>query len=559
MRIALVHGYLLRGTGSNLYVQNLCRELCHLGHDVILFCQEPDTREFDFVASAAEFDHSNLGYQVLYERATSFKGKCAFFRPNLRGFLPVYVYDRYEGYQVKELTQLNRDEIEHYLEMNRLALATVFTSHKPDLILTNHTIMQPVYTARAIADAGMACPHFITVHGSCLNFSVRKSALLQEYALEAISAADKIIFLSNFSRQEFSDFFDDVADLNIKAVVIPAGVDVKKFSPLIAGENKDGRINLLVTNLRQSTKNGKGRTANEKERFAEAVAAAKTESEIAALINDTRNKTDNWSTDRDAPETLAAINWPGSQILLYYGKYLWTKGIQLLIAAAPLVLQKNQDTYFVLVGFGSQRGYLEALAAALEYGRRDLFCDLLAHPDKYDSEVEPASARYFAVLLEKLRDKKFSDVYFNAAYQNISKRIVFTGYMNHDDLSNLIPCSDITLATSIFPESFGMVAVEALASGIIPIQTNHSGFADMIRDYVDEIRDTFDATRLKPLLLNKQLAIDLAGNINVQLGYYQSMSPARRQELRQRAQRITLDKYSWNSMAGKYISLYQER
>ncbi len=50
---------------------------------------------------------------------------------------------------------------------------------------------------------------------------------------------------------------------------------------------------------------------------------------------------------------------------MFYGKYLWTKGIHILLQAAPLILEKNPDTYFIIVGYGASRGYLEMLLAAL--------------------------------------------------------------------------------------------------------------------------------------------------------------------------------------------------
>ncbi|GAI28285.1 unnamed protein product, partial [marine sediment metagenome] len=101
-----------------------------------------------------------------------YPGKCTCYRPNLGGFLPVYVYDRYEGYDVKEFTKLTKEEIEAYLEKNTTALSTCFKEQQPYLILSNHTIMQPVYTARACRGLTKST-HFMTVHGSCLNFSVR--------------------------------------------------------------------------------------------------------------------------------------------------------------------------------------------------------------------------------------------------------------------------------------------------------------------------------------------------------------------------------------------------
>jgi len=46
MLIAVVHGYLLRGTGSNLYVSNLCRTFTRQGHRVLLFSQEGEPAAF---------------------------------------------------------------------------------------------------------------------------------------------------------------------------------------------------------------------------------------------------------------------------------------------------------------------------------------------------------------------------------------------------------------------------------------------------------------------------------------------------------------------------------
>ena len=40
MRILIFHGYLLRGTGSNVYNAELARALVAAGHDVDLVCQE---------------------------------------------------------------------------------------------------------------------------------------------------------------------------------------------------------------------------------------------------------------------------------------------------------------------------------------------------------------------------------------------------------------------------------------------------------------------------------------------------------------------------------------
>jgi threonine dehydratase len=49
MRILIFHGYLLRGTGSNIYNANLARALAGLGHEVHLFCQDRTAPKLDGV------------------------------------------------------------------------------------------------------------------------------------------------------------------------------------------------------------------------------------------------------------------------------------------------------------------------------------------------------------------------------------------------------------------------------------------------------------------------------------------------------------------------------
>jgi hypothetical protein len=41
MKIVVWHGYLLSGTGSNIYTRALVREWGRAGHEVVVVCQEP--------------------------------------------------------------------------------------------------------------------------------------------------------------------------------------------------------------------------------------------------------------------------------------------------------------------------------------------------------------------------------------------------------------------------------------------------------------------------------------------------------------------------------------
>jgi UDP:flavonoid glycosyltransferase YjiC (YdhE family) len=93
----LWHGYLLGGTGSNVYTRALAREWSKAGHEVVVFCQER--------------------YPELYDLAGA-----EVVRPDIGGLLPVFVLDRYEGLEAKLLQDFTRGERERYVALNAAAV-----------------------------------------------------------------------------------------------------------------------------------------------------------------------------------------------------------------------------------------------------------------------------------------------------------------------------------------------------------------------------------------------------------------------------------------------------
>ena len=261
------------------------------------------------------------------------------------------------------------------------------------------------------------------------------------------------------------------------------------------------------------------------------------------------------TADAGVAQALSAVDWARELIVLYNGKFLWTKGVQVLLAAAPLVLEHHPSARFILVGFGSQRGWLEELVDALDGGDGERLRDLLSRPGEFDPEIDPGSSAYTAGLLQALEDKSFAEDYFSAARGHLRERVIFTGYLGHDHLRNLLPCAEVATAPSIFPEAFGLVAVEALACGVIPLLANHSGFSQVIREVVDEFAGTFDEERFKPLLLDSNLALNLANNINAFLEYYAEMYATERRSIRRRARAIAEEKYAWPAIARACLDL----
>ena len=100
MRILIFHGYLLRGTGSNVYNASLAQALKRLGHEVHLLCQDRERRR------------ARLG------RRARGPGSVTVHVPDIGGLLPVFVADRYEGFEVKTFPELSDEELDRYLDAN---------------------------------------------------------------------------------------------------------------------------------------------------------------------------------------------------------------------------------------------------------------------------------------------------------------------------------------------------------------------------------------------------------------------------------------------------------
>src|SRR5205807_9691749 len=66
-----------------------------------------------------------------------------------------------------------------------------------------------------------------------------------------------------------------------------------------------------------------------------------------------------------------------------------------------------------------------------------------------------------------------------AAARGMAERVVFTGRLEHEELAELLPACRALAVPSTFPESFGMVAAEAAACGVLPISAAHSGLAEV--------------------------------------------------------------------------------
>ncbi len=108
--------------------------------------------------------------------------------------------------------------------------------------------------------------------------------------------------------------------------------------------------------------------------------------------------------------------------------------------------------------------------------------------------------------------------------------VSFSGRLEHADLVDLLPACEAQVVPSTFPESFGMVAAEAAACGVLPISADHSGLAEVSRtlaggvpeevagwmtfglgeDAVDELADRLISWLEAPAQLRRATAAGLA-------------------------------------------------
>jgi glycosyltransferase involved in cell wall biosynthesis len=193
VRILLWHGYLLSGTGSNEYTQALAREWARAGHDVVVFCQDPEPERFDL-------------------------GGAEVVRPEIGGKLPVFVLDRYEGLEPVLLQEMSRADRESYVTRNVGAL----TAHLPaDLVFANHVLM-----GGAVA-AGTGARYAVKAHGSELEYSLRGNPELQAWGARSLAGAEAVFVGSAHIRGVLEEMVGHLGHV----YEVPPGVDVDAFTP----------------------------------------------------------------------------------------------------------------------------------------------------------------------------------------------------------------------------------------------------------------------------------------------------------------------------------------
>ncbi|MDQ3953826.1 MAG: glycosyltransferase family 4 protein, partial [Actinomycetota bacterium] len=227
MRILAWHGYLLTGSGSNVYTANTTRVWRAAGHDVVLMCQEAVAGMLEYVDAEADMSPDSRTFVEYPTKAIPAPGRCRVVRPNIGDVLPVYVYDEYEGFTAKRFVDLTDGELDAYVERNVEALKTVIAEHRPEAIIVGHEVMGP-YMAR-LACEGTGARYVAKLHGSALEFAVKEQERYRRYAYEGLVGASAVVGGSRYMVDAAAAV---VPGWESKAVVVNPGCDVELFRPV---------------------------------------------------------------------------------------------------------------------------------------------------------------------------------------------------------------------------------------------------------------------------------------------------------------------------------------
>jgi glycosyltransferase involved in cell wall biosynthesis len=283
MRVLLWHGYLLGGTGSNVYTRQLAREWMRAGHDVTVFCQEPHPEQHDV-------------------------GGATVVRPDVAGLLPVFVLDRYAGYEVKLLQDCTRDELDRWVEANAEALR----AHLPaDVVFCNHVLLG------GAVGAASGARYAVKAHGSELEYSMRGRPELGAWGGEVLVPAAATFVGSAHIREVLEDVCGHVDGVH----EVPPGVDIEEWRP----RPRSDALSDLIAEARRDPPN----PGNDNERL----------------------------PDEGNAERLADFLVGDTPSVVYFGKLLYNKGVHVLLEALEGV-----EARAVIVGFGDYRAELERTA-----------------------------------------------------------------------------------------------------------------------------------------------------------------------------------------------------
>jgi glycogen(starch) synthase len=177
---------------------------------------------------------------------------------------------------------------------------------------------------------------------------------------------------------------------------------------------------------------------------------------------------------------------PGEDIVLYVGRLVPEKGVNVLIGAVPKILSAHPNAKVVIVGEGYAKEGLKALVRSL----------------------------------------------------GVSHKVYFTGYVGDLEIKKLMQLASVQAIPSIY-EPFGIVCLEAMASGTPVVASAAGGLSELVDDGVTGLKvpaENSDALASAVIRLLSDSAL--------------------REEMSRRAREKAVSDFSWRKIGATTIRMY---
>src|SRR5918999_632398 len=221
MRILIWHGWLLEGSGSNVYSARVTELFRRQGHDVLLLCQEPHPERYRFLDAWGAVGPG--GVEDLRDLpADPAPGRAMLLRPRIGRIIPVFVLDEYEAFEAKRFPDLSGEELDAYLDANVAALRHAAARHGSEMVVASHAIPGPVVARRALGDG----TYVAKVHGSDLEYALREQERLVDLAREGLEGSRAVVGSSRDVLERTVRFVPTVRD---RVMVVSPGVNVGRW------------------------------------------------------------------------------------------------------------------------------------------------------------------------------------------------------------------------------------------------------------------------------------------------------------------------------------------
>ena len=465
LEILFWHGYLLHGSGSNIFTLNIVEEFLK-ENNVYLFSQERNWDGIEGIGSHWIMDaDQKLSLETNFKE-DGFVG----VTPYIGDLLPVFVYDDYDGFKVKTFDKLIDEELDRYIDLNVKAIINFLKTNKIDIIYCNHFAISPYIMKKVQEKTGV--PYIVIGHGSSLNYIISKDKRYMNLSYEGFLDSKNVVVQSEYIRgrsceiYEKTDFFRDS-----RFRIIPSGVNFEQFNKLL----KDGEFKNIIGE-KVSSSNGPVKKIYD-ENY-EKIKKLKDIEEIKKLIDEAEEGVEYRDIDRDLISKLSEDSRREDKIM-YIGKLIISKGVHILLMSLPYIFQKNPTTNVTIVGYGKFRPALEILLRGLIDGNKELL-EIIIENGNYLEEKKHGKLEYLSKFWSSLKNCDKLDKYLESAKKIDLDRVVFLGKLDHDTLPHVIKKHSVIVVPSIFPESFGMVSIEGMSQGLVPIVFNHSGLKEVI-------------------------------------------------------------------------------